>query len=317
MPDYDPNRQQPAEDSSSIGSWLSASMRSLASSIVSLASNILPDQRYDHAQQHPDDNSSIGSVLLLINNQSNDQDNTNQREHDENASEPAQLNYGEPTRSQRGGEMPELFAPTVEMMTRQERQTDRLMDERSMRQSRPRRFQVRVRDIRVMLFSTVDSRRVKFVIWFLLPLNSVLYMYCLVFSPMVSISYATSPGLTALSIVLLSYHKLQSIRTLHAMTLSANFSELTQFEKRFYWLWLMLYTIAYVIELVIFIDSWFSFFGEHFSYVAQAVGVLSIIIGFCSMIPYFILESILGRKQTQSLLIERIVYLVVGPVIFL
>ena len=89
MPDYDPNRQQPAEDSSSIGSWLSASLRSLASSIVSLASNILPGQRYDPVQQHPDDNSSIGSAELLNNNQSNDQGNTNQQEHNENANEPA------------------------------------------------------------------------------------------------------------------------------------------------------------------------------------------------------------------------------------
>mgnify|MGYP001802981902 CR=1 FL=1 len=158
MPDYDPNSQQPADDSSSINSWLSGSLWSLASSIVSVASNILRGLRYDPVQQHPDDNPSIGSAELLINNQSNDQDDINQREHDENASEPAQLNNGEPTASQRGEEMPELFVPTVEMITRQERQTDPLMEERLMRQSRNRRFQRRDRDIRVMLFSTVDSR---------------------------------------------------------------------------------------------------------------------------------------------------------------
>ena len=89
MPDYDPNRQQPADDSSSIRSWLSGSLWSLASSIVSVASNILPGQRYDPVQQHPDDNSSIGSAELLNNNQSNDQGNTNQQEHNENANEPA------------------------------------------------------------------------------------------------------------------------------------------------------------------------------------------------------------------------------------
>ena len=152
MPDYDPNRQQPADDSSSIRSWLSGSLWSLASSIVSVAANILPGLRYDPVQQHPDDNSSIGSAELFNNNQSNDQDDINQREHDENASEPAQLNNGEPTASQRGEEMPELFAPTVEMITRQEKQTDPLMDERPMTQSRTRPFQMRIRDIRVMLF---------------------------------------------------------------------------------------------------------------------------------------------------------------------
>ena len=205
MPDYDPNSQQPADDSSSISSWLSGSLWSLASSIVSVAASILPSQGYDPVQQHPDDNSSIGSAELLNNNQLNDQDNTNQREHDENANEPAELNNGEPTRFQRGEDMPELFAPTVEVITRQERQTDSLMEERPKRQSGNRRFQVRVRDIRVMLFSTVDSRRVKFVNWLLLPLISVLYY--LVFSHLVLVNIATTQGLAVLSMVLLSYHK--------------------------------------------------------------------------------------------------------------
>ena len=247
--------------------------------------------------QHPDDNSSLGSAELL----NNDHDVTNQLEYDENTNEPAELNNGEPNRSQRGEEMLELFAPTVEMMTRQERQTDPLMDERPMTQSRTRCFQVRVRDIRVMLFSTVDSRRVKFVNWLLLPLISVLYY--LVFSHLVLINNGTTQGLAVLSMVLLSYHKVQSIRTLRTMTLSPNFSKLMQFQKRFCLLWLVLYTIAYIIELVIFIDTWFSFFGEHFSYIAQAAGVLSFLIGMYSGSTYAILERMLGRNQTPVLLL--------------
>ena len=273
-----------------------------------MASNILPGQRYDPVQQHPDDNSSISSAELLINNQSNDQDNTNQREHDDSANEPAELNNGEPTGFLRGEEMPELFAPTVEMITRQEKQTDPLMDERPMTQSRTRRFQMRIRDIRVMLFSTVSSR-------LLLPLISVLYY--LMFSPMVMMNNATYQGLTALSMMLLSYHKVQSIRTLRTLTLTPTFSKMMRFDKSFCWLWLMLYIIAYIIELVIFIDSWFSFSGEHFSYVVQAVGVLSFIIGICSGMTYSIVESILGRNQTPSLLFAtRTIFFVSGPSFF-
>lgn len=87
------------------------------------------------------------------------------------------------------------------------------------------------------------------------------------------------------------------------MTLSPNFSKLMQFEKRFYWLWLMLYTIAYIIKLVIFIDTWFLFFGEHFSYIAQAAGVLSFLIEIYSGSTYAILERMLGRNQTPILLL--------------
>ena len=61
MPEYEAANQQAADNASSISSRLSGSLWSLASSIISIASSILPNQRYDPLQQQPDDNSSIGS----------------------------------------------------------------------------------------------------------------------------------------------------------------------------------------------------------------------------------------------------------------
>ena len=193
MPEYEPANQQAADDASSISSRLSGSLWSLASSVVSIASSILPNQRYDPLQQQPDDNSGIGSG-----EQDNQEanalpdrsiyDSTLQQPHDNTS-----LDSGEQDNRvisvARDVNMSETLSHLqagvhVTSLTRQPKlgaHDYQPCTNPSNTLIRARQLRWWLSDLLDLLLSTTDSRRVKLVNWIILPLISFLY-YLIFFS---------------------------------------------------------------------------------------------------------------------------------------
>ena len=188
MPEYEPANQQAADDASSISSWLSGTLWSLASSVISIASSILPNQRYDPVQQQPDDNSSVGS---------GEQDNeVSNDDRDDNVIEAPQVSQ------------------TYEALriTPTERGIDINQPSENFSNTgiRARRALSWLRDFRVLLFSTTDTRRAHLVNWIILPLISVLYY--LIFLSETANRGVTEGVLSAVCLMLVTYHRVQAIR---------------------------------------------------------------------------------------------------------
>ena len=187
MPEYEPANQQAADDASSISSWLSGSLWSLASSIISIASAILPNQRYESVQQQPDNNSGIGSA---------EQDNQIRNAVMDD-------NIRDISGSQSSGT---LINTSNELGVNDHQPSDNP----SNTGIRTRRLLWWLRDFRVLLFSTIDTRRAKLVNWVILPLISVLY--CVIFTSLTAHRGVTEGVLSAVCLVLVTYHRIQAIR---------------------------------------------------------------------------------------------------------
>ena len=222
MPEYERANQQAADDASSNSSW---SLWSLVSSVFSLDSNSVPEgQRYDPVQQQPDDNSSI---------RSGEQDN--------------QVSI-----AARDANLIEAQAP-------QTPQTDGTWSitpiERGINNNQPsenfsntgiraRRALWCLRDFRVLLFSTTDTRRAHLVNWIILPLISVLYY--LVFLSETANGGVSEGVLSAVCLVLVTYHRVQAIRVFVPLSQSPQFNNLGDGDKILFWSWIAPHLIYFL-----------------------------------------------------------------------
>ena len=184
MPEYEPANQQAADDASSISSWLFGSLQSLTSSIISIASYILPKQRYESVQQQPDDNSGIGSG-----EQDNQEANVlpDRPIYDSTLQQPddyTSIDSGEQENhafsTARDVDTSERWLRSHTDVTSMTRQPELGVNDHQPRDNpsntgiRTRRLLWWLRDFRVLLFSTTDIRRAHLVNWIILPLISVL-----------------------------------------------------------------------------------------------------------------------------------------------
>ena len=233
MPEYESANQQAADDAPSISSW---SLWSLVSSVFSLASNSVPEgQRYDPVQQQPDDNSSIGS---------GEQDN-----HLSNAASDIYLSEARQT------------SQTDETLriTPAERGIDnnQPIENSSNTGIRTRRLLWWLRDFRVLLLSTTDSRRAKLVNGIILPLISVLYF--LTFSSVTADKGVTEGVLSAVCLMLVTYHRVQAIRVFVPLSQSPQFNNLGDGDKFLFWSWIAPHLIYFLVEILLYAEYWIAY----------------------------------------------------------
>ena len=228
MPEYEPANQQAADDASSISSLLSGTLWSLGSSIISIASSILPNQRYDPVQQQPDDNSSIGSA---------EQDNQiiSATRDVTSLTSPPELGVNDDQPSQK----------------------------RSNTRPRARRLRWWVRDLRLLLFSTTDSRRAKLVNWIILPL--ILVLYYLIFTSVTANRGETEGVFSAVCLMLIIYHRVQAIRVLVPLSQSPQSNNLGLENKFIFWSWVANHVVYFAVEVLMNIGYWVEYMSETWS----------------------------------------------------
>ena len=300
MPEYESANQQAADDASSISSWLSGSLWSLASSIISIAFSIIPNQRYDPLQQQPDDNSSVGS---------GEQDNQeayalpDRPIYDSTLQQPddyTSIDSGEQENhaisTARDVDTSERWLRSHTDVTSMTRQPELGVNDHQPRDNpsntgiRTRRLLWWLRYPRVLLFSTTDSRRAKLVNWIILPLISVLYY--LIFSTVTAHKGVTEGVLSTVCLVLITYHRIQAIRVLVPLSPSPQFVSFGQGHKLIFWFWVANHVVCFVVEVLLTIDYW----------VGHLIVIWAIVI-LCTVAEFycFIIFGILSTLDNEEL----------------